>query len=355
MLLPKGFTEPAGSLQVRLLQGNIPQDEKYDGQRGIPLALRWYGEALLLSPAELTLAPEMAVPLLPKDLPPSYWDALRGAPGPGARMIGVPQGDEERGYTNSVLAWTPQQTLPIANAGGAADASSKSLASVSVEKSKPADPSKAGDAATPSKTAVVETATTATTAQPADAPLWRYDKHHLVPFGEFTPPWFKWFTRMMNNPLGDFERGALGQASFSWRGQRIGANICYEDLFSEELAVRFSAPELAPTILANISNLAWFGDTVAMEQHLHISRMRALEFERPVLRATNTGVSAIIDHLGRVTARLTPGVAGVLDGVVEGRTGLTPYASWVARFGLWPLWLAALCVVACAAWQTRMG
>jgi len=83
MLLPKGFTEPTGRLQVRLLQGNIPQDEKYDGQRGIPLALRWYGEALLLSPAELTLAPEMAVPLLPKDLPPSYWDALRGAPGPG--------------------------------------------------------------------------------------------------------------------------------------------------------------------------------------------------------------------------------------------------------------------------------
>jgi len=173
----------------------------------------------------------------------------------------------------------------------------------------------------------------------------------LVPFGEFIPPLFKWFTRMMNIPLGDFNRGAIGQPSFAWKGQRIAPNICYEDLFGEELGARFIDPALAPTLFANVSNLGWFGDSTAIDQHLQISRMRALEFQRPFVRATNTGSTVILDHQGQVQAaipRLTP---GVLQGVVEGRSGITPFAWWVGRFGLWPLWLLSLLVVGMA-WRS---
>jgi len=175
--------------------------------------------------------------------------------------------------------------------------------------------------------------------------FYRYDKHHLVPFGEFIPPLFRWFTTMMNIPLGDFNRGSVGQPSFEWMGQRLAPNVCYEDLFGEELGQRFADPAKAPTIFVNVSNIGWFGNTVAIDQHLSISRMRALEFSRPFIRATNTGGTAIIDHTGRVTKELARHTRGVLAGEVQGRHGITPYAWWVSRVGLWPLWLIAVLVV----------
>ena len=153
----------------------------------------------------------------------------------------------------------------------------------------------------------------------------------------------------MNIPLGDFNRGAIGQASMVWHGQHLAPNICYEDLFGEELSARFIDPLAAPTILVNVSNIGWFGNTVAIDQHLQISRMRALEFERPMLRATNTGATVIIDHHGVVTASLPRHTRGVLVGQVQGRTGITPYAWWVSRLGLWPLWLLAIAIVFVAA------
>jgi apolipoprotein N-acyltransferase len=173
-----------------------------------------------------------------------------------------------------------------------------------------------------------------------------------VPFGEFIPPLFKWFTEMMDIPLGDFRRGDLGQASMAWAGERIAPNICYEDLFGEELGARFADPQQAPTMFVNLSNIGWFGDSIAIDQHLAISRMRALEFERPMVRATNTGATALIDHRGQVTQRLPAHTRGVLQGEVQGRTGLTPFAVWVARAGLAPLWGLGLAVVALA-WRRR--
>jgi apolipoprotein N-acyltransferase len=147
----------------------------------------------------------------------------------------------------------------------------------------------------------------------------------------------------MNIPLGDFARGRIGQPSFVWQGQRLAPNICYEDLFGEELGARFADPANAPTAFVNVSNIGWFGDSVAIDQHLQISRMRALEFERPMLRATNTGATAIIDYRGLVTHLLPRLTRGVLTGRFEGRTQITPYARWVAPWGLWPL--AAVCVL----------
>jgi apolipoprotein N-acyltransferase len=158
-----------------------------------------------------------------------------------------------------------------------------------------------------------------------------------VPFGEFIPTGFRWFTELMNIPLGDFNRGRLRAPSFVVHGQRVAPNICYEDLFGEELAARFASAAEAPTILANLSNIGWFGETIAVAQHLEISRMRSLELQRPMVRATNTGWTAVIDHRGRVATSLPPFTTGTLDAAVEGRSGLTPFATWAGTLGLWPL------------------
>ena len=284
-------------LSVSLLQGNIPQDEKFRSRTGVPLALAWYSEQLRQSTATLVVTPETAIPLLPKQLPDGYLTEFGRlvADGTRAALIGIPLGSFSEGYTNSVIGL------------------------------------KAG------------------------AGIYRFDKHHLVPFGEFIPPLFKWFTKMMDIPLGDFNRGAVGQPSFEWQGQRLAPNICYEDLFGEELGARFRDPAKAPTIFVNASNIGWFGDTVAIDQHLLISRMRALEFERPMIRATNTGATVIIDHRGRVTHALPRHTRGVLNGEVEGRIGITPYAWWVSRFGLWPLWGFAIAIVLVAAVARRIN
>jgi apolipoprotein N-acyltransferase len=188
--------------------------------------------------------------------------------------------------------------------------------------------------------------------------FFRYDKQHLVPFGEFIPPGFRWFTEMMNIPLGDFDRGPLVAPSFEVRrkdggSERIGPNICYEDLFGEELAARYGPDGDAPTILANLSNIAWFGQSEAIDQHLQISRLRTLELQRPMIRATNTGATVVIDHRGKLTRWLQPHTRGVLEGTVEGREGITPFAWWAGRFGLWPLVLLALGLVALAASRRR--
>jgi apolipoprotein N-acyltransferase len=289
------FTHPSGRLQVALLQGNIPQDEKFQPGTGLRTALHWYGEQLLENRSALVVAPETALPLLPQQLPRDYWEGLtrRYSQGAQAALIGMPLGSMREGYTNSAVGLSPGR------------------------------------------------------------PVWRYDKHHLVPFGEFIPTGFRWFTNMMNIPLGDFGRGAIGQASFVWQNQRLGINICYEDLFGEELGARFSESAQAPTVFVNLSNIAWFGNTVAIDQHLQISRMRSLEFERPFVRATNTGATAIIDHRGQVIASLPRLSRGVLVGEVEGREGVTPYARWVATLGLWPLWVSGLAVLLLAVYRNK--
>ncbi len=292
------FSAPAGTLDVALLQGNIAQSEKFEPGTGIADALRWHGEQMRTSKATLVVAPETAIPLLPQQLPEGYLSAMtapftQGGKTPGqALLVGMPLGSYSAGYTNSVIGVKPGMAV--------------------------------------------------------DAP-YTYSKHHLVPFGEFIPPLFKWFTQMMNIPLGDFNRGAVGQPSFLWQGQRLAPNICYEDLFGEELGARFIDPATAPTIFVNFSNIGWFGNTLAIDQHRNISRMRALEFERPFIRATNTGDTVIINHKGEVTQSLPRHTRGVLTGTVEGRSGsaargdgVTPFARWVARAGLYPIWVLSL-------------
>ena len=284
------FTSDHGQpLTVSLVQTNVPQNEKFDAAHMVR-QLSWLQEALLSSQAQLTMAPETAIPLLPSQLPEGYWSQLTrhfSAPGRAA-LLGVPLGSYEAGYTNSVAGLS-------AHGRGAPDG------------------------------------------------FYRYNKHHLVPFGEFIPLGFHWFVAMMNIPLGDFTRGPRNAPSFVVADQRIAPTICYEDLFGEELADRFvsDGPDHSPTVLANVSNLAWFGKAVAIHQHLQIARFRSLEFQRPTIRSTNTGSTVVIDHLGRVSAMLPTNSQGVLRATVQGRAGVTPFAAWVGRYGLWPMVLFA--------------
>ena len=299
---PVDFTTAQRDLRVTLLQPNVAQDEKFVAQH-LPATLAWVSDALLAARGDLVVAPETAIPLLPgqlQDMVPGYWSALQAhfaaadsAAGKAterpAALVGVPLGDPQAGYTNSVVGLN-------ANRSG-----------------------------------------------------YRYDKVHLVPFGEFIPPAFRWFTELMDIPLGDFRRGDLDAPTFVLGTDRLLPNICFEDLFGEQLARHFVAQATAPTLLVNVSNIGWFGHSAAPLQHLHISRMRSLELQRPMLRATNTGSTAIIDHRAQVLASLPGFTRGVLSGVVQGRSGVTPYARWVGVLGLWPLLGAAWLVLVWAA------
>lgn len=293
-----GWTRPHGEpLTVRLVQGNVPQDMKFRADR-VVAAMSAYAAEFEASQATLTVLPETAwtVPW-PHTPAPIAQRVLAHVARGHALAIGMPlpaAGRDDGRLANSVLLLEP------------------------------------GRAADPSR------------------PATRYDKQHLVPFGEFVPWGFGWFVRMMQIPLGEFARGDAAQPPFEVGGQRIAFNVCYEDLFGEEIR-RALDGERGATVLANVSNIAWFGRSHALPQHLAIARMRSLETGRPMLRATNTGVTAAIDGDGRVIAALAPHVAGSLDVRIQGTDGLTPFA----RAGNTPAIAAALLLVAAAGLATR--
>ena len=290
------WTHPTGpQFTVALLQGDVPQGEKFRPERLAP-TLSLYGNWLTTLRADLIVTPETGVPVLPEDLPPSYLHTIATAlkAHHAQALLGIPLTRGANQYTNSVLG-----------IGAAAP--------------------------------------------------YRYDKAHLVPFGEFIPYGFHWFVRLMHIPLGDFARGTLHQPSFVVDGARVAPTICYEDLFGEQLAQRFRNPAHAPNVIANLTNLAWFGDTIVIPQHLEIARMRSLEFQLPTIRATNTGATAIIAANGRVQAMLPPFTVGVLTGHVQAYAGLTPFAWAASQFGYAPIVLVCLLAlgVAIALARTR--
>jgi len=284
--LPQVFTRSTGTLTVSLFQPNIAQNEKFE-RAHVEAALAWHVTKLASAPGQLVLMPESSLPIPWSDIPREDWLAYeRPFARPGrAALVGVFTGDDQRGWTNSLVGL---------------DATHRITSSTD----------------------------------------YHYGKRHLLPFGEFAPPGFRWFIDMMRIPIGDQTPGT-DTAPFVVAGQRVRPLICYEDLFGEDFAASVSGPESA-TVLANATNLAWFGRVMIQDQHLQFSRMRSLEFQRGQVRATNTGATAVIDWQGRVTARLAPETDAELDSSVEGRTGTTPYAAWLAKFNLWPLWLLAL-------------
>nr|WP_034295883.1 apolipoprotein N-acyltransferase [Herbaspirillum sp. RV1423] len=269
------WTHAAGRpITVRLLQGNIPQEMKFSND-ALLSSLMMYDEMIRSAPTDLIATPETAVPLLPQQLPPDYLARLiRFVQTSGSHLaLGIPLSDGPGLYANSVIGFSP-------------------------------DPA---TARTP----------------------YRYDKHHLVPFGEFIPFGFHWFVDMMSIPLGDMTRGKPLQMPFEVRQQWIMPNICYEDLFGEEIAAQlggaYYAGQPQASILLNLSNIAWFGNSIALPQHLQISQMRTLETGRPMLRSTNTGATAVIGPKGQLESELQPYTRNMLSASVQGYQGQTPY------------------------------
>jgi apolipoprotein N-acyltransferase len=160
----------------------------------------------------------------------------------------------------------------------------------------------------------------------ADAPA-LYRKRHLVPFGE-SIPFSRWLGPLLDEvlaiPLADQTAGPADQPPFAVGEHRIAVNICYEDAFGSELAAAAGDAD----ILVNVTNDAWYGHSIAAWQHNQIAAMRALELGRPMLRATNTGVTSAIGPDGRIVDELPWFSRGVLEVSVQGRSGRTPYARW---------------------------
>lgn len=261
------WTTPDGApTSVALLQGNVPQDMKWRPEK-TRATLESYARMTAASPAQLIVLPETALPLFESDLPAAYragLDAL-GRHNGGDVLAGLPTGSPGGAYYNSVVSF--------------------------------------GSAASQ-----------------------RYSKVHLVPFGEYIPlkAVWGWVIEVLHIPLSDFARGAIDQRPLAIGGQRVAADICYEDAFGEEIIRQL--PEAS--VLVNVSNLAWFGDSLAPWQHAQMSQMRALETGRMMLRATNTGLTAIIDAKGHVLASLPLFTAGSLSGEIQGYAGSTPYVRW---------------------------
>ena len=153
-----------------------------------------------------------------------------------------------------------------------------------------------------------------------------YHKTHLVPFGEYLPLNFllRDLINFFSMPMSDFSRGDWMQPLLQVKGQKVAATICYEDAFGEEL-IRY-LPEA--TLLVNGSNNAWYGDSFAPHQHLQISRMRAVETGRDLMRATTNGISALINQKGEIVSRSKQFEADVVTGSVQPRSGATWYVLW---------------------------
>ena len=260
------WTQPAGKpVSVALLQGNIPQSLKWVPER-LPLSIDSYVGLAQKHPAALTILPETAIPLFFDELPR---DVLKALTQHGDALLGIAIRHREGGYVNGAVAVRKDAVQP--------------------------------------------------------APTFQtYAKRHLVPFGEYIPPGFDWFFRLVHIPMADFSAGPRDQPPLAIAGQQIAPNICYEDLFGEEI-IR-ALPQA--TLLINLSNTAWFGDSLAQPQHLQIARLRAMETGRTMLRATNTGITAAIAPDGRVLGQLPAFTAGALRVEAQGFSGLTPYARW---------------------------
>ena len=230
------------------------------------------------NPAQLTLLPETAIPAFLHQLPPAYIDEL------------------------AALAQREQGDMLIGIAVG--DRQQYANAAVSI-----------GASGTQ-----------------------QYHKMHLVPFGEFVPPGFQWFMNLAHIPMSDFTPGDPRQPLLKAGNTKVAVNICYEDAFGEEIIHTLPEAEL----LVNISNVAWFGDSLAPAQHLQIAQMRALETGRMMLRATNTGMTAVIATDGQVVSALKPYTRAALRAEAQGYQGATPYVRW----GNLPL--IVLCLFCCA-------
>jgi apolipoprotein N-acyltransferase len=267
------WTMPIGKpISVALVQGNIAQGTKWSPETA-QNTINIYMQLAEQSNAQLIVLPETALPVISSQIDPSITNALteHAINNNGDIIVGMVEQKESTGeFLNSAFSF-------------------------------------------------------------GLAPSQRYAKNHLVPFGEYIPlkQVFGWIYRdWIKIPLSDLARGGKQQKPMTLANQKVAINICYEDVFGEEIIHQL--PEA--TMLVNISNVAWFGKSFSAYQHLQFSQARALETGRFMLRATNTGATAAIDQHGYVFAHAPHDVQTTLDVQAQGYSGATPYVRW----GNWP-------------------
>ena len=278
------WVQPVGkSLQVTLVQGDVSLDNKWRPGSLRAILGRYLSLSAEASRSDLIIWPESAVPAYLDEIDSGYLESLRRISQATRTdfLIGVVERDQDRRhYYNSVVSVSSQPGI--------------------------------------------------------------YRKRHLVPFGEYPPldPLFAWLMQSLQIPMSDFSPGPPDQPPLYAAGQKIGVSICYEDAFGEEVIRALPTA----TLLVNVSEDAWFGDSFAPSQRLQMARLRAQETGRPMLRAANTGPSAVIDPHGQVIARAPPFQVYTLTASVQPMRGATPYV----RCGNIPVVMLALAIAATA-------
>jgi apolipoprotein N-acyltransferase len=272
------FTKPSGEpISVRLIQGNFEQSLKFNPQ-AISKQIDFYAGEITKEAANLIIIPETAFPWPIPNLPIGLFDYLQNFSNDSGSnlllgLIGEVPSVNGMQYSNRATGLSPNKTP------------------------------------------------------------YQYDKVHLVPFGEFVPPGFQWFVQAFHVPMSDFARGRQDQAplTIARRGQvdiHAAITICYEDVFGGELASRINHSDKPVNLLINMTNLAWFGQSQAPTQQLRLSQLRSLETGLPALRATNTGITAVLGPNGKVLNTLPEFTQATLSAQVQAYFGKTPYVIW---------------------------
>ncbi len=262
------WSHPAGdAFRASLVQGAVPQELKWQPQQFKPTLELYLGLTDEQTDSRLIIWPETAIPAFSKHVEDSFLQPLNERLASEGRdlLLGIPVQHKDGSYYNAML----------------------SLGASGRE---------------------------------------HYYKQHLVPFGEFMPLRFllEPLIEAFSIPMSEFTPGEAAQLLITLAGHQAGISICYEDSFGDEVAT--ALPQAA--FLVNTSNDAWFGDSLAPHQHLEIARMRALETSRYMLRATNTGISAIIDHQGKLLETSPQFQPAVLSAEIQPLQGETPFARY---------------------------
>ena len=287
------WTHPAGELTVRLVQGNLPQREKFSAE-GLRRASEVYGAAIANSEARLTILPETAFPMTWQSLPAEFRRNIRrfGSERQTTIMLGSLVQERSGSLTNDLLLIRPTGTLAIEGEAGFDDL---------------------------------------------------YVKRHLLLVGEYLPQSLTWLGRHLNIAYSSLTPGAGATHALAVDAARIAPTICFESQFGSDNAMHARDANL----FVNISNLSWFAGTWAIDEDLDVIRTRSLEAGRWTARVANSGITAIVDERGAVVDELPQDVSETLDGRVQLRTGLTPYD------GAGDTPIIAICTAALLAWAIR--